>query len=105
MTSYMDAWTPGGPSLIELRDQMFDEMRHIAQCGVLAGDQKVEVDPRALLGLIATLKTHEEMEAEGPSRRRPERKRHDHTTTDPWSHGPNGDTAYIDGCAIEADHG
>lgn len=35
----------------------------------------------------------------------PDGKRHDHTTTDPWSHGPNGDTAYIDGCAIEADHG
>lgn len=28
-------------------------------------------------------------------------KRHDHSRTDPWSAGPNGPTAYLDGCAIE----
>lgn len=96
MTSPMDAWTPGGPSLIELRDQAFEQMRHIAQCGVLAGDQTVEVDPKALLGLIATLKAHEEMEAAAPSRRR-----HDHTSTDPSTEGPNGPADYIDGCPID----
>jgi hypothetical protein len=97
MASPIDTWHAGGPSLVELRDRAFDEMKAAAVAAIREGRETVEVNARDLIALRTTAEAYEEMEAEAG---RPSRKRHDHSSTDPWSSGPNGDTAYIDGCPI-----
>jgi hypothetical protein len=60
-----------------------DRLKEMAREALAEGAKQREANPDAATGI------------------NPAGDGHDHSSTDPWSHGPNGDTAYIDGCQIE----
>jgi hypothetical protein len=70
------------------RDYYRDHRGSFTACNRELGRMRQEKAARAILAALRIEPGHRPAGA------------HDHSSTDPWSYAPGGDTAYVDGCPV-----